>query len=428
VTEFHFHDKENFIIHVDYFSSEALKTQFEELLKAYRDDQSLLGDMRTGDEDAKVYRDTLTRKASLALATFKTSFGDWLGKESSLLSTVPFDRAIEKMIKRVSQLLPSQAGPEPFSTIEACSIRLRELVSEPNIANADSPTYWPFIRKVRVYLKAHILSKGLIIADLPGLRDLNSARKAITERYVLECHQIFIVADISRAITDESIKDVFELASSAKLNKVDIVCTMADNIELDEIMSVDWPAEKDNIERLQQRISCNKPEIEEFERIFLSCPSDFTGAEFEDHVNLKKSNDSDNFDLLRIVIGLRNDKVKSGLRKAYQYHPLAANLNVFCVGNKMYQENREKPAAIALPYLDLSGILNLRRYCIGIVAQSRLHAIRQFIKDALPALIGSVGLWVESGSGNATTESKEPILAAVSHIQQKLDEVRSTCL
>jgi hypothetical protein len=347
---------------------------------------------------------------------------------------MPFDFAIGMMTRRITELLPSEAVPEPFSTVEACSYRLRQLVSESCSANADSPTYWPFIKKVRVYLKAHILSKGLIIADLPGLRDLNSARKAITERYVLQCHQIFIVADIARAITDESIKDVFELARGYELNKVDIVCTMADSITVDEATSVDWPAKKETIKNIQGRIAANKLEIQWLNDTLKTYPDNLNILDSDeitiystmrrDLGELIESNDKDNFELLRIVIGLRNEKVKSGLREAYRDHALAENLNVFCVGNIMYRKNRDKPVATALPYLNLSGILNLRRYCIGIVAQSRFHATRQFIKDTLPAFVGSVGLWVEAGSVRPTVDSKERIIVAMSSVQQEIDEVR----
>jgi hypothetical protein len=65
----------------------------------------------------------------------------------------------------------------------------------------------------------------------------------------------------------------------------------------------------------------------------------------------------------------------------------------------------------------------LRRYCIGIVAESRLSATKRFIKDGIPAFLGSVELWIQAGSGNASAERKQEILDAVSDIHQKLDEV-----
>lgn len=77
-------------------------------------------------------------------------------------------------------------------------------------------------------MNAHILSRGLILVDLPGLRDLNSARRIITERYLLECNEIFAICNIGRAATDEGVHQVFDLADRARLSNVGIVCTRSD--------------------------------------------------------------------------------------------------------------------------------------------------------------------------------------------------------
>lgn len=57
---------------------------------------------------------------------------------------------------------------------------------------------------------------------------MNSARKNITERYLLHCDAIFAVCPIGRATTDESVRDVFELARRAELHNVGIICTKSD--------------------------------------------------------------------------------------------------------------------------------------------------------------------------------------------------------
>lgn len=64
--------------------------------------------------------------------------------------------------------------------------------------------------------------------DLPGLRDLNTARRDITERYLLTCDEIFAVCSIGRAVTDPGVASVIELAEQAELSKVGIVCTRSE--------------------------------------------------------------------------------------------------------------------------------------------------------------------------------------------------------
>ena len=417
---------------------DELKRQFEELLRAYRDYQLSLRNSRGRDEGDENENDRirLQRTADLARDTFRASFRERLEQTPTVLSSMPFQHAVRTMVEWTSQLLPPQGRQESFSTVTACSSRLRELTSESDdfLPNGVSRTCWPFIQKLRVHLKAHILRKGLIIADLPGLRDLNSSRKAITERYVRQCHQIFVVARIDRAITDESIKEIFELASRANLSKVDVVCTRSEDIQTREARH-DWPTEEEKIEDLQEKIDADTENINSLEEDIEEYEQDLTNLTQEEGLQLtrlrqdcrraKNSRESHEFELLSYIISLRNDNVSNRLREEYRNHPIATTLKIFCVSNKIYWDNREKPHTTALRYLKLSGILELRRYCIGIVAESHLRATREFIKDEIPAFLGSVELWVEAGSGNTSAEKKQQILDAVATIEQELDEVRS---
>jgi hypothetical protein len=423
---------------VDYFSVDELKQQYEELLRAHRDFKLLPKGQSNGEDSDMTDNDKqrLQKKSALATATFEASFGERLKEMPGILLSTPFDAAIAKMVDWASQVLPQQAAQNTFSTIEECSSWSRELVSETDRAtsNGNVRKSWPFIQKVRIYLKAYILSKGLIIADLPGLRDLNSARQAITERYIRQCHQIFVVARIDRAITDESIKQIFELARRVDLSKVDIVCTRSEDTQPREAIH-DWPAERVKIEELQTSITTDekeiaslKEEIDDLEddiehlnhddkRLLLELQMDYRKAE--------RSKENHDLELKRFIVTLRNDKVSRSLRQEYRNHPVATSLRIFCVSNNVYWDNREKPSDVALPYLNFSGIVDLRRYCIGVVAQSRLEATRKFINDEIPALLGSIELWVNAGSGNASAETKQRVLDAVAGMQRELDEVRS---
>ncbi|KAF2026367.1 hypothetical protein EK21DRAFT_115930 [Setomelanomma holmii] len=439
VTEYHFHERDDFIVHVDYFPMGELKKQFEELLSAHRDFQLLPNHHRDRNEDdvndnGKL---RLRKKAKLAMETFRTSFGERLHEMPGILSSTPFEHAVATMVEWASQLLPQQAERNIFSTIEDCASWLGQLSSETDssLPSGNVRTSWPFIQKVRVYLKAYILSKGLIIADLPGLRDLNSTRQAITEHYVRQCHQIFVVARIDRAITDESIKQICELACCVNLSKVDFVCTRsAEDIQTREAIH-DWRTERATIEDMQNEIAVDEDEMQSLQEKIDDYDQDVASLTREearqllelqrDYRKVEKAKKSHDWDLKRFIVGLRNDKVSRRLREEYRNHPIATSLGIFCVSNKIYWDNREKAPDIALPYLRLSGILELRCYCIGVVAQSRLQATQTFIKDEIPAFIGSVELWVESGSGNASAESKQRVLDDVSAIQQELDKLMS---
>jgi hypothetical protein len=282
-------------------------------------------------------------------------------------------------------------------------------------------------------LKAFILKKGLIIADLPGLRDLNSTRKAITERHIRQCHQIFVVARIDRAVTDASIKEVFELAGRANLSKVDVICTRSEDIQVREAKD-DWSEERARIEELQQEIKDTAEELATLKDHIDEYGDDHADLTREEQTELlklqldcskaRKSKDNLDFELSKFIITTRNNTVSNLLREQYGKVRSGSTSRMFCVSNSMYWAKRNDPATTALPYLKLSGILELRRYCIGIVAQSRLRATREFIKDELPAFLGTAQLWSEAGSGSGNAERKQKTLDAVAAIENVLNMVR----
>ena len=431
-----FHDRGDYAIHSDYFTLEELRRQFEELLRAYRDYEQLPKTTKDQieDEESESANKALKKKALLASQTFEAIFKEKIPKHPTLLSSMGFDRSVDMMSDWASEVLPRFEGEESFSTIEQCSSRLRELSSDSDESSTEQPR-WPFIRKLRVHLNAYILSQGLIIADLPGLRDSNSARKAITERYVRQCHQIFAVARIDRAITDESVKDIFELARRANLAKVDVVCTRSEDVQIREAKH-DWIEERARIEELQSAIDTETHELgllrEEMEDLGQDTATltredeqDLRQLQYEYH-KTERSKLSNEFELLSLVVGLRNAKVSKLLLEQYRDDLHALALKIFCVSNKVYWDHRGKPRKASMPYLTMSGIMELRQYCIGIVADDRLRVTKEFINDQVPAFLGSVELWVEAGAGNASAERKQRILHAVSAVQQALEEVRTS--
>lgn len=57
---------------------------------------------------------------------------------------------------------------------------------------------------------------------------MNSARRNITERYILKCDEVFAITAIGRAATDAGVKSVVTLARRAGLSNIGIICTKSD--------------------------------------------------------------------------------------------------------------------------------------------------------------------------------------------------------
>lgn len=149
VTEYHYHDRDDYAIEIDYFTKEELRDSFKELLSAYRQyESSNLTDMRAEDrEDFRI-------KAALAKSTFDASFGNKLSSHPGVLDALSFDVAIDTMMEWVTQVLPRSSTQEDiaimresFTDVQTCSSRLRILTSGDGETRQQS--LWPFIRKLR---------------------------------------------------------------------------------------------------------------------------------------------------------------------------------------------------------------------------------------------------------------------------------------
>jgi hypothetical protein len=106
-------------------------------------------------------------------------------------------------------------------------------------------------------------------------------------------------------------------------------------------------------------------------------------------------------------------------------------LRVFCISNTDYWEHRDLPKDDALPLLQLSGIIAIRRHCISMVANSQLRIATKYIRDSIPAILGDITLWVQSGAGSVSAERKQAVCETLNSLEARLRRVNtseSTCM
>jgi hypothetical protein len=98
---------------------------------------------------------------------------------------------------------------------------------------------------------------------------------------------------------------------------------------------------------------------------------------------------------------------------------------VFCASNTLYWGHRDVcPKEKAIPFLQLSGIIDVRRRCIGIVSESQLRVATSYLLDMIPNLISNLQLWVQSGAaGSADAGRKAAIRTTLDALEQKLRRV-----
>ncbi|KAI0472369.1 hypothetical protein F4859DRAFT_522291 [Xylaria cf. heliscus] len=407
-TEYHYRSGDDCVIKVEWYSPDDIRKQVKDLLLSYRhyhlhgNDPDACDDEELLDEED---RRASENRARLAIDTFKAMFLYRMENEAFLLDCLEEEvlHTMYRWLEETEKLLTEEENIT--AGLGECAGILSRLTSEE--PSADGPTVWPFIKKIKAFVDAHILSKGLVLVDLPGLRDVNSARRNITERYILQCDEIFVMCMMGRIITDRSIEDIFNLAQQADRSNIGIICTNSDHFEAEE--------ERDNCRDEQRRrmiqdkidaCDLDRDTIQSInEELDIEDWSDEEEMAVEQRdVQRSLFREKRKADIQKYLMEIRAQRISDQLREKYGDGTASRNLAVFFVSNTMYWDNRQEPRNRAVPRLELSGILAVRQYCRGMVSESQFALASTFMRDDVNALLGNIELWLRSGAESMTVE------------------------
>lgn len=114
-----------------------------------------------------------------------------------------------------------------------------------------------------------------------------------------------------------------------------------------------------------------------------------------------------------LLIRARNKEVKINLQAKYSEHFLPKQMPVFCIDNSFYQKQTFAQA------VEVSGIPDLRRYCLSLPGRALFRSADTFLETRLPALINSLDIWLEAAH-NAGTQSLSNVID-VKQVRRVLD-------
>ncbi|KAK4245737.1 nuclear GTPase SLIP-GC [Corynascus novoguineensis] len=394
VTEYLYHDRDDYIVEVVPFSQDELRKQLAEMVHGYchyhrHCDSAALGSDSDSD-DIKYWEE----KAAQARDSFQAMFQNRFSPDL-IQSGRSEEDILETLISWSQEMGPTdiQSRQEKRETKE-CSNLVKQLTS--SAPNSRGATNWRYIKKIRVFLRASVLSRGLVLVDLPGLRDLNSARRNVTERYLIDkCDEIFAVCRIDRAATDQGVADVFKLSRQSRALNVSIVCTRSEEINPEEAVEGFFD---EGAAILQQHLDL----AEDVKRQLATIEGrqlDYLD-EFQEYGRAQSEEEQATQHQLRceeLAIKLRKEDVKNRLNRKYaDQTPPENDLRVFCVSNKLYRSWRGNPADNAL--LHHSDIPDLRRHCLGLASEGRFRLAMRYVHGDVPKLVSEVETWTMSSS------------------------------
>ncbi|KAK3306258.1 uncharacterized protein B0T15DRAFT_396538 [Chaetomium strumarium] len=366
-------------IEVEHLSGSATEDVIKELLWSYRQ-LYLPGveDEGTSAEDYARYQRESAQAWSALEAAFKhkPEFKEEMLRD---MSEGAMERLTEQLIGWSREIeWPDGTGDGVWrstaNTAEECARKTAVFMQD---------RYWPFTKVIRVYLNAQVLKTGVVLADLPGLQDTNLARVRATHDYLLKCNHIFIVAKISRAITDRSLQSsLFSVLSrhvpleweesAAQSLRIAVVCTKTEDIDI----------------KSDRREFCGP------DKVILDSVMDNLEAQIEDAKargnRMQKKALKQQRELL--LINARNAHVTSGLQAAYATKAPGGRLDVFCVSNKWYDKYSRKGNR---ELVQASGIPALRQFCHSLAADAQLREAIHFLRSRVFTLVNSAELWMD---------------------------------
>jgi len=140
---------------------------------------------------------------------------------------------------------------QDFSGILGRTVEVRESTAQAFsqkingvIGSNDQTVCWPLVQVVRVRSRAPILQNGLVLVDLPGQGDFNTARARMAEKYVHKLDQIWVVAEIKRAVDESVARELLgnnfrrQLLMENKYEEtyLTLIATHTDNIDYNEVI------------------------------------------------------------------------------------------------------------------------------------------------------------------------------------------------
>ncbi|KAK7224376.1 hypothetical protein V2G26_012379 [Clonostachys chloroleuca] len=358
-------------LEVEYMSKSEMEDVLSELLWSYR--QLYLPNVQSHKTSTKDY-ERYTRESAQAWSALEAAFKHKSEFNESFLRDMS-DGAIDKIESQLitwSREIDWPAGGAN-GIWRSTAVTPRECSEKTAIFMSNR--YWPFTKIIRVYLESRVLETGLIIADLPGLQDTNLARIRATQDYVMKCSNIFVVAKISRAITDQSLKSSLYSVLPHRAREGSAAKSLSIAIDINE------ESARHEFVGTKKRIECSV--LERLDR-------DIETAKASGNKELKKT-------LKRrrelLFIEARNRHVKDGLQAAYSSKVPRNRLDVFCVSNKMYEKYSRKGNG---EFIEASGIPDLRKFCFQITADAQLLEAKRFLKSSLFNLLTSFEVCLNS--------------------------------
>lgn len=345
-----------------------VETEFLQQNELESEMRAIVHDVAGADSDVSLNKPSITEAEEIALAKIKALFPD-------ISSSADVLRRVDELYKSHQDLIAGTHTLETNSRAEVVDY-MRSLVPS-TVGEEEEITLWPLVKVVKLYLDSEALKTGAILVDLPGLRDSNAARTAVTRHYMAQANEIVVVTRLTRAVTDETTGELSREGYIKRLKHdgrrhLTIVCTCSDHFEPSDAVE-DFKGDKGFLKRYHYLNN-------EIEARYLSLDSKRPKQQNTDKEEISSLETS----LQQLCIEARDKYAVESISKIYS-KLLSEDTSIHCfvTSAKHYLEHflpRKKPGIMSL---DQTQIPMLRDYCASAPLEQKSALAAQFFQSIL---------------------------------------------
>ncbi|KAL8651588.1 MAG: hypothetical protein Q9210_003171 [Variospora velana] len=392
------------------------------ILEGYLQDYRMASIEEKDDLDVDALED-MRNRSNTAIDVFRALFADrrefqdeagmhlYLGRMQH-----SFDTVLRQMLRWTEDLISKSGTTHRLfykSAQTASSLRESIELFMKMTESHDTPLLWPIVDIVRYFaqkphmaigLKTPLLERGLVIADLPGLSDMNRTRTRATNEYIRSCDYLFLVAPVARVQTDNLVdRRIMEYIHKFG-SQVALICTKTDDVplhaksqEFSATARASW--EHKELLRVYEKMTVNKAHLAGKKKAAKGKAKRDLEREYKELI-MKES-----------IILMRNRKVEIAMAARYRGTDAEAQpLKSWFVSSKEYQTNASGFDQEEIPVsIEATGLPQLRAFMLRMPAEHRLDVLKVYCWGHLPSLIGSMEMWSIQSHAHRRIELREVV-------------------
>ncbi|KAF1998322.1 hypothetical protein P154DRAFT_621882 [Amniculicola lignicola CBS 123094] len=277
---------------------------------------------------------------------------------------------------------------------------------------------WPLVRLVRVCIDSPILKQGIVLADLPGLSDINRFRVDASLRYMQNCDVTIVVAKIDRPEKSASLKKyIMEAFRRRRSGSVIVAITRSDdvnlegktNFELDPNDEERLAAITQNHAALDKMVEAKRAEI----RANMQSGKRKMNKKLNAQIRMiQKRKKALTQERLEVRVAARNKKVAATIAQNYRMDTRDdARVPIFCISNKAYMHHIRGYELDAPPAMGLveTQVPTMRAHIYALPSIGKFGTLDYFCNNSMHMLLSVI----QMSCSTSTLTRKEHLLRIV---------------